>query len=609
MDQQRLTTALVEFARTLTSEFSIQTLLDSLVEHVVHVVGVTGAGVLLMDDEHRHRFVAASDGIIRRIEVLQLEKGEGPCLEAFRTGTYVAIPDLATDTQFDEFSPVACAAGLGAVYSFPLRIDDTRLGALEVYTALPARLDADEVTAAQVLADVAAAYLFNAEARRLSHESLETMQTQSLHDALTGLPNRLQLHDRLDKLMAGSADGTFTALLFLDIDRFKSVNDAFGHAAGDLLLIEFVRRVQPVVPVGGMFARLSGDEFVLVCEGLTDVAAAQQVAARAVAAIDETFAIGAAGIAVTVSVGIAFCGPGRDCPDVALAKADAAMYEAKQKGGRRHVTASSSGIPLSADPRRTIESGLAAAIRDDQLHLVYEPIVDASTARLVGVETSLGWEHPELGSLPAPDILSAARRVGLSVPLLRWVLSTVCDRLQDWDERLPDDAPGFVGINVALRELLQPELVEIMSEALASSRLPGRRLCFEITEDIYLGDDSSASRTLHWLRAIGVRIALDGFGNGFSSLLDVKTFPVDVVKIGPAFVAGASDSEVDQAIVAAVVHLARSLDLKVVAAGVATAAQLCHVRDLGCHWVQGPFCSVATPDTSVRSRAPSSAPS
>ena len=543
--------------------------------------------------------------------MLQLEQGEGPCLEAYRTGRHVAVPDLVEDNQFAEFSPLALAAGLGAVYSFPLRLDGARLGALEVYTALPCELTDEEITAAQVLADVAAAYLFNAEARRLSHESLETLHARTLHDALTGLPNRVQLHDRLDKLMVTPPAGdAFAALLFLDIDRFKSVNDAFGHASGDLLLIEFVRRVQPVVPLGGMLARLSGDEFVLLMEGITDAAAAEDVAARAVAAIDETFAIGAAGIAVTVSIGIAFVGPGRDGPGVALAKADAAMYEAKQQGGRRHVTATSAQDPLRSDPRRTIESGLAAAIRDHALHLVYEPIVDALSSRLVGVEARLGWEHPALGPLATQDVLTAARRVGLSAPLLSWVLTTVCRDLQQWDGSAAGAAPDFVGVDVALRELLQPELVEIVSDVLASSGLPGSRLCLEITEDIYLGDDSDACRTLRWLRALGVRVALDGFGNGFSSLLDVKTFPVDVVKIGPAFVAGAAESAVDRAILAAVVHLARSLDLAVVAEGVTTVAQLRGVRDLGCHWVQGPYvAAVAMPARSALPPAPSATPS
>ncbi len=589
MDERQLSLALVEFARTLTSDFSIQTILDHLVEHVVKVVGVTGAGVLLMDGDERHRFVAATDEVILRIETLQIEQGEGPCLLAYRTGEHVAIPDLSVDTAFPSFSPLAVRAGLAAAYSFPLRLDETVMGALELYSERPQVLSGPDLAAAQVLADVAAAYLLNADARKASADSILALQTESLHDTLTGLPNRVNLQQRLDGIRS-RLPGSTAGILYLDIDRFKTVNDTFGHKVGDALLVEFARRVELLVPSGGLLARLAGDEFVLLCDHVADVSAVELVASRVVDAVRAPFHVDGTRIAVNVSVGVAFVGPQHDSVDDAMLHADHAMYRAKQQGGARHVVASL-GDPAVTDRRRLIDEGLWDAIRRHTVELVYQPMVDSGTGLATGAEASLAWDHPVLGRLGHRDIVAAAHRVGMTMPLLSWELRAVLGDLARWDAARPGAPRLVAGINVDLRDLLQPDVVRVVSEVIATSSIGYNRLSLEVTEDIYLADDSAAAAVLQQFRALGVAVALDQFGVGFSSLGDLRSFAVNAVKIGPALVHGAEASSVDASIVSAIVALCRDLDMTVVADGIETADQLRVMRDLGCHTVQGSFWS------------------
>jgi diguanylate cyclase (GGDEF)-like protein len=334
VDEGRLTAALVDFARTLAADFSIQKTLDHLAAEVVEVLPITGAGILLMDGEQDHRFVAATDEVIVRIEGLQVELGEGPCLLAYRTGRRVVIHDLTTDEQFPRFSPQALQAGLGAVFSFPLRLEGRTLGALQLYSAGPASLSEDDLDGAQTLADVMAAYLFNARVRADAATSVLLLQQQALHDPLTGLPNRLLLVDRLDQAVRSSdrSPPGFVGVLFLDVDGLKKVNDTFGHAAGDALLREVAARAQGVLRPGDTMARLSGDEFVIVCEALTREEQADEVANRVHASLEDPLVLCEVSIDVSVSIGIGFAGRGRGSPEEALRSADAAMYATKRGG-------------------------------------------------------------------------------------------------------------------------------------------------------------------------------------------------------------------------------------------------------------------------------------
>ena len=600
MDEGRLASVLVDFARTLTADFSIQTILGHLVQRVVEVLPVDGAGVLLMQSDTAHHFVAASDDVILRIESLQMNLDEGPCLQAYHTGERVRLPDLREDALFPRFSKGALDAGLGAVYSFPLRLDKRRLGALEVYARDPVELSDADMEGAQTLADVIAAYLFNAQARIEARDTAKTLHEQTLHDTLTGLPNRILLKDRLElAVIKSSRSRTFVGLLFLDLDRFKAVNDAFGHHVGDELLLAVVDRIRHLLRPGDTLARLSGDEFVVLCEGLSAPAQAEEVAGRIVNGLSSPFIITGQRISMTASVGIAFAGHGQDTAEQALIHADAAMYQAKQSGGAQQAT--SSAQPVTRPHRRTgLGEDLAAALSEDGLHLDYQPIIDVRTSTWVGVEALLRWDHPALGAMAPAAVLGAAEAVGLTLELAGWVLGQACHDLRRWQlEAL--EQPPMVAVNVSIRELLHPRYPALVARVLEESQLPPHMLYLEITESILLEDAGGAQRALVALRQLGITLALDDFGTGYSSLSHLRRFPVSMVKIDRSFVVNLGRDRIDEAIVGAVVDLAHTLDLTVVAEGVETDEQLARVAEMGCENFQGFVYSPAVSAAALRS--------
>lgn len=604
MDQQRLSTVLLEFARTLVTDFSIPEILDHLVDRVVQILPVTGAGVMLMAGDDELRFVAASDDKILRIEALQLEFGEGPCITAYQTGVRVLIGDLATDERYERFVPRAAAAGLAAVFTFPLRIEGEHLGALDLYSEVPLELGEPDLVAAQVLADVAAVYLFNAQARSQARASSDQLRHRALHDPLTGLPNRDLVKDRLEQALTKShRSSADVGVLFVDLDQFKLVNDTFGHHVGDQLLIAVADRLAAVLRPGDTLGRLAGDEFVVLCEGLTTPALADEIAGRVVGALTAPFSIGTNEISIAASVGVATArdGPGASGGSHAVLRhADAAMYAAKRRGGNQHKTATAL-TRAHIDRRRGVERDLGRAIERSELHLDYQPIVSATTTAWASVEALLRWTHATVGAIPPETIVASAERTGLTSALSEWVVRRACRDMHEWKEKA-DRPPPRVAVNVSARELMHPDHGQAVSHALQSTGVPAEALCIEITESVLVDDIRGALHALENLKQLGVSLALDDFGTGYSSLTYLKRFPVDVVKIDRSFVANLGDDPVDEAIVEAVVGLAQTLGLSVVAEGVENARQLEHVKALSCDQVQGYFLSPPLPAHAIASR-------
>jgi diguanylate cyclase (GGDEF)-like protein len=352
MNERQLLEILVGFATTLTAEFSIQDVLDHLVTQVVDLLPVTGAGVLLMDGTADHHVISATDEALRRIEGLQVELGEGPCLTAYETGRYVAIPDLAADTTTPRFSAAAAAAGLGAVFSFPLRHAGIRLGALELYANSPVALSLEELGGGQTVADVVASYLLIARRRDQAIANAEVLSDAALHDHLTGLPNRRLLRDRLQQATDRSQRSAVPfGVLFCDVDDFKGANDHFGHQAGDELLVALAERLMASLRPPDTLARFAGDEFVIICEGMPDPDHVEMVARRTLDAIKEPFVLDDGSVVeLHMSIGAALAGAGHAAADRALALADEAMYVAKAKGGARFVAAAGTSTPHPAEP-------------------------------------------------------------------------------------------------------------------------------------------------------------------------------------------------------------------------------------------------------------------
>lgn len=343
---------LSEFARTMVTDFSIQAILDQLVVRIVDIMPIGAAGVTLISEGAAPHYVAASDDAALRYEQLQTELDEGPCLLAYRSGLAVSVPDLSSDERFPTFGPKGVADGLGAAWAFPLCRGDERLGALDLYQHEPGDLGPEAMGHAQTLADVASAYLANAQARAELEAVSERSHHTSLHDDLTGLPNRTLLLERIHHaLLATSRSSMLTAIIYVDLDGFKAVNDSNGHRVGDRLLVAVAKRLTALLRPGDTLARMSGDEFVIVCVELAERSQAGQIADRVIAALAVPFSIGDVEVEISASAGVAFADLDDPVADRLLDAADAAMYRAKRSGGHSHVAAE----PRSADGPGTLQ--------------------------------------------------------------------------------------------------------------------------------------------------------------------------------------------------------------------------------------------------------------
>ncbi len=416
------------------------------------------------------------------------------------------------------------------------------------------------------------------EQRRLADE----LTFQAQHDSLTGLVNRRQLLENIRLAQSRARrEWDFVALLFIDIDRFKAVNDTLGHDAGDRLLVETARRLQRVSRPSDTVARIGGDEFAVLVEGLDSIVAITQFAERLLAAIGEP---GPGDIpAVSASIGIAVWQAGPGSPIELLQHADFAMYRAKQHGKDR-VQLYDDALQRWAATRREYERSLAHAVEQAELLLHFQPIVDIASGRVVGSEALVRWERPNLGLIRPNDFIPVAEESGLIVPIGRWVLAEACRAAASWQRRGLDIG---VSVNVSPRELAEPDLADYVATVARESGLPSGSLTIEVTETAVLDDASQAIEMLLDLRALGVRVALDDFGTGYSSLTHVRQMPITSIKIDQSFVRDLGVVDSDRAIVAAIVGLARGLGLDVVAEGVGEPAQLELLRGLGARLAQG----------------------
>ena len=376
---------LVEFARTLVTDFPIQGILDHLVQRIVDVLPVTAAGVTLISPGMDPHYIAASDDAALRYERLQTEIGEGPCTMAYESGESVVVPDLGADNRFPRFAPRAIEAGLAAVFTFPLRHDNGRLGALDLYRDTPGPLDPRDLAAAQTLADVAAAYLINAQARGDARETSDRFRRNSLFDSLTGLPNKVHLQQRLEHAaQRARRSHTHAGVLFVDLDKFKDINDTHGHQVGDHLLRAVAQRLSALVRPGDTLARVYGDEFVFLCEDLSSAADIEAIATRAIEPFSTPFILAAADnleLEVTASIGLAYAGPGEEISNQLVVNADIAMYQAKRNGGAAHQIVDLRQARQTSD-RNNLQRDLKDAFAHDKLDLAYQPIVETRDGRV-----------------------------------------------------------------------------------------------------------------------------------------------------------------------------------------------------------------------------------
>ncbi len=600
VDDGKLAALLSEFARTLATEFSIQLILDHLVTSVVDVLPVTGAGVTLISAGIAPHYVAASSPAALRYEQLQTEHGQGPCQLAFSTGEAVSVPDVALDRRFPIFGPAALEEGLAAAFTFPLRAVVGQLGALDLYRDTIGHLGSSDLAAAQTLADVASAYLMNARGRDEARLASDRFQHIALHDALTGLPNRVLLSQRLaHAAKRARRSKTNAAVLFADLDQFKVVNDTYGHQVGDQLLTAVGTRLATLVRPGDTLARVFGDEFVVLCEDLDNTDAVNELAERLRASFDAPFVLDENSISITASIGMAFSGPGISISESLIDQADSAMYEAKRAGADQRV------IDLREHLRPGNGSGslqrdLAGALDANGLDIAYQPVVRTDGGLLVGVEALVRWQHPGRGAISALVVVEAAEAAGLISQLGAWVLETACLAHRDWRREHPVRQLDLA-VNVSATQLLAPGFVDGVIDVIERSGMNPSELVLEMTESILISDATTTLSVLLALNEFGIRLALDDFGTGYSSLSYLHRLPIDTLKIDQGFIADIGHTRSGAAIVAAVTALAHALDLSVVAEGVETVAQRDKVQEIGCDLAQGFFFARPMPAADIHS--------
>ena len=412
---------------------------------------------------------------------------------------------------------------------------------------------------------------------------------QALHDALTGLPNRMLLDDRLSQALERSRrSGSRVMVLFLDVDRLKVINDSRGHSAGDQLLRAIAERLRHTVRPGETVARFGGDEFVIVTEGVSSAHQAQALGDRVTQAFNEPIDLDGTEIKVSVSVGVAVEDQSATRESL-LRDADAAMYRAKEQG-RDRVVIFDADLRADAMERLANETAMRSGLDRPEFVVMYQPVLDLTDGTVVGVEALARWFHPEKGLLEPDAFIPLAEETGLIVQLGGAVLGMACSEVADWKRAHPELAPLSLAVNISARQLVTSELKLIVKDALADSGLDASCLCLEITESVLLDDAESTARALRELKSLGIRIAVDDFGTGYSSLTYLKRFPVDTLKIDKSFIAGLGDTEKqrgDRAIVAGIIDVAHAFGLTTVAEGVETSEQLRQLRALGCEHAQG----------------------
>jgi len=407
------------------------------------------------------------------------------------------------------------------------------------------------------------------------------------HDALTGLPNRRLLEDRLTQALALShRNRKHSAVMFVDLDRFKPINDSLGHAVGDRLLRELSQRLVGQLRIGDTICRIGGDEFVVVLPEVKRSSDVAQVAQKVIESLSLPTVIDERELAVTCSIGIAvFPDDGRDA-ETLIRNADAAMYHAKELG-RANYQFFTEQMNLAASRRLALESDLRRALGRDELRLYYQRIVEAGSGRTTGHEALVRWQHPERGLVPPGEFIQLAEESGLILKIGEWVLREACTWATFIGAPSHDGGGLQVAVNLSPRQFNDPKLVQMVARVLRSTGLPPRLLELEITETLAMQHTDATLDTLKRLKKLGVSLAIDDFGTGYSSLAYLKRFPVDKVKIDRSFVAEVPHDREQAAIVSAIVALAHALDIEVIGEGVESAAQQEFLRACGCDYVQG----------------------
>ncbi|MDT4897628.1 MAG: hypothetical protein QOH25_2705 [Acidobacteriota bacterium] len=420
----------------------------------------------------------------------------------------------------------------------------------------------------------------------------ERLLHDAFHDALTSLPNRALLIDHLKLALARSErnEKTMFAVIYLDLDRFKVINDSLGHMIGDQLLVGIARRLENILRPGDTIARLGGDEFTILLEDIQDRNYVLQIAERIQNEISAPFSLSGREVFTTVSIGIAISSKEYKQTEDVLRDADTAMYRAKALGKARYEVFDQ-GMHDQATKLLQVETDLRRALEREEFFVFYQPIMSLETGELRGFEALVRWRHPQRGFISPVEFIPVAEETGMIIQLGEYVLRESCRQMQKWQVILPSDPPLFISVNLSVKQFSQPDLVEKVAAILTETRLDAKHLKLEITESAVMENVEDATELLTRLRALGLRISMDDFGTGYSSLSHLRRFPIDTLKIDRSFVTQMAEDDENAEIVRTIIGLAQNLGMDVVAEGVETPEQIETLKALGCEYGQGYFFS------------------
>jgi diguanylate cyclase (GGDEF)-like protein/PAS domain S-box-containing protein len=567
--------ALARLGQFALGEHDLSKLVEEVVATVTSTLAVELCGVLkLREDEDSLDILAHSGKWNAELTKLSFETTQAGY--ALTRREPVVSEDLRSETRFNASRLLAngMLSGMDALIGG----DERPFGVLSAHSSEPRHFNADDVNFL-----VAVANVVSAAAER--HRREDVTRHASLHDPLTGLPNRTLALDRIDRALARRRrEGIDVAMMMIDLDRFKVVNDSLGHEAGDELLVALAKRLQEAVRPSDTVARLGGDEFLVVCERAGGVRQVLALAERLTAAVSQPLQLGEHQHFSSASIGIAIPERTDSTAAALLRDADAAMYRAKRRGpGLVELFNAAMRAQLLA--RLRTETELRQAVDRDELVLHYQPILDVATGQPIATEALVRWEHPHHGLIAPLDFIPIAEETDLILELGRSVLEKACQQGAAWQERFR--MPLQIFVNVSGRQLTKRQFASEAAEVARSSGLQAGTLAIEVTESMLIDETDSTVEVLQSLHSHGLRLLLDDFGTGYSSLSYLRRFPLDGVKVDRSFIDGLGDGPEDVAIMRAIVEMCGVLGLSVVAEGVESDAQLRHLRELGCANAQG----------------------